>query len=107
MPCRSRTWRRLLDECIVDPAARARIAATVLDVLGNVVDHQGVTRSLLVPLAPGSEDLRVDPNVRSEFDVLDSQGQLLRKVVVPGIVVHVDRPVVLTPNTEMALVHVP
>jgi hypothetical protein len=97
----------LLADCIVDPAARARIAATVQDVLANVVDHQGATRSLLVPLGPGSEEFRVDPNVRSEFEVLDSQGQVLRTIVVPGIVVHVDRPVVLTPNTEMALVHVP
>ena len=97
----------LLDECIADPVARLRIAATIRDVLTNVDDHHGATRSLLIPIDASTEDFRVDPNVRSDFEVLDSQGQVLRTIVVPGIVVHVDRPVVLTPNTEMALVHIP
>ena len=33
----------LLEECIVDPAARARIAATIADVLSNIVDHTRFT----------------------------------------------------------------
>ncbi len=97
----------LLDECIVDPVARRRIAATVVDVLSHVADHQGADVSLVAPAAVGSDLFRVDPTVHSVFEVKDSQGQHLRDVDVPGIVVHVDRPVVLTPNTEMALVHVP
>lgn len=102
-----RKMSELLDECIVDQAARARIAATVKDVLANVVDHTGQTRSLIVPLPADPARFQVDPTLTSSFDVKDSQGQPFRSIVTRGIVVHVDRPVVLTPNTEMALIHVP
>jgi hypothetical protein len=40
--------------------------------------------------------------VRTAFAVKNSEGRLVRTVDVEGIVINVERPVVLTPNTAIA-----
>lgn len=98
----TRDMAKLLDQCILQPEARARISATVMDVLKNIVDHSGQTRSLIVQ-APGDPALfQVDRTLTSKVEVKDTTGQLLRPIVVPGIVLNVQRPVVLTANALMA-----
>jgi hypothetical protein len=101
-----REMDELLAECIIDEAARKRIAATVTDVLSNIVDHAGKTRSLLIPMSADDARFQVDPALTTAFDLRLSDGTS-RSFVVDGICVNVDRPVVMTPNTELALIDVP
>ncbi len=75
----------LLEASIIDPAARARIAATVIDVLSNVVDRVGQTRGLLVPVLAGGGRFQVDPGPGDGHDkgpqpsVSAGQGPLTRR----------------------------
>jgi hypothetical protein len=101
-----REMNTLLAECIVDEAARERIAATIADVLANIVDHTGQTRSLLTPTTGADTRVQVDPALTTTFDLKKSDGTS-RSFVVDGIVMNIDRPVVMTPNTELALIDVP
>jgi hypothetical protein len=95
----------LLEKCIVDPTARQRILATLADILSNVFDHEGKKRSLIVPLPDDPDRFAADQTVRSRFEAKNTEGELVRVVDVPGIVIHVDRPVALTTNVEMTLIH--
>jgi hypothetical protein len=95
----------LLENCIVDATARKRILATLADILANVVDHEGKTRSLIVTPGGDQEAFATDQTQRSRFEVRNTEGKVIRIVDVPGIVLHVDRPVALTTNVEMTLIH--
>jgi hypothetical protein len=97
-----RDMSTLLEQCVASPEARARIAATVVDTLQKIVDHSGQTRSLVIPVGGDPVHYQVDRSLTSTYEVKDTTGAVTRSIVVPGIVLTVDRPVVLTPNTAMA-----
>ncbi|MEU4196978.1 hemopexin repeat-containing protein [Kribbella sp. NPDC026611] len=99
-----REMRSLLDSCVTDTAVREAAAKAVVTALTSVVDHAGATRSLL---AAGSTSTAafVDPSLSTSFPLINSEGKVVRQIVVPGIVIDVDRPVVLTPNTALATLH--
>jgi hypothetical protein len=92
----------LLDRCLVAPQARARVAATVADVLQKIVDHAGQARSLLTPNPTDPARYQVNRTLTSTIEIKDSSGAAERTIVVPGIVLNVDRPVILRPNTATA-----
>jgi hypothetical protein len=96
-----REMASLLNECLIEPDARNRIAATVVDTLQNIVDYAGGTRSLVEPMLNDPSHYQNTSKLTSTYEVKDSEGNLLRTIVVPGIILNVDRPVVLTPNTIM------
>jgi hypothetical protein len=104
---RIRDMAELLDQCIVDPTDRESLALTMEDVFKSIVDHTGQIRSLIAPTPNDPERFQVDETLTSRFEVNDSTGSLLRSIEVPGIVLNVDRPTVLTPNTLMTLVDIP
>lgn len=95
---------KLLEECVEDTAVRAAVARAVVTALSSVTDSAtGATRSLLAagatPDSPGGA--MADPSVRTSFAVQDTGGSLVRNVDVDGIVISIERPVVLTPNTAL------
>ncbi|WIM97888.1 hemopexin repeat-containing protein [Actinoplanes oblitus] len=93
-----RDMRRLLDSVVEDPGVRADVARAVTAALTAVTDATTDTeRSLL-----NAAGTAVDPKVRTTFQVTDTEGRPVRAIAVDGIVVGVDRPVVLTPNTAIA-----
>lgn len=93
-----RDMGRLLDSVVSDPAVRAEVSRAVVAALSAVTDATtGANRSLLTAGGTG-----VDPMVRTAFAVKNSEGRLVRTVDVEGIVINVERPVVLTPNTAIA-----
>jgi hypothetical protein len=93
-----RDMGRLLDSVVSDPAVRAEVSRAVVAALSAVTDATtGANRSLLT-----AGDTGVDPMVRTAFAVKNSEGRLVRTVDVEGIVINVERPVVLTPNTAIA-----
>jgi len=61
---------------------------------------------LLAPAASGAPR-RLNGDLKSTYEVIDSAGKSVRQIVVPGIIVKVDRPVVLTPNTALCNLSVP
>jgi hypothetical protein len=97
----------LLNNCLEDPTARAAVARAVVIALTSVTDFTGVIRSLLAagvtPDAPGGA--AVAPSVRTSFAVNNTEGNLVRNIDVAGIVISVERPVVLTANTALATLH--
>jgi hypothetical protein len=99
-----RDMGRLLEECVEDAAVRADVARAVVTALSSVTDSTtGATRSLLAAGASpdSAEGAAVDPSVRTTFAVNNTEGKLVRTVDVDGIVISVERPVVLTPNTAL------
>jgi len=102
VPIQDRAIAELLNECIMEPRARARLTATLLDVLQNIVDHAGQTRSMIVRDPADPTRFQVDRMLTPTFEAKDSTGQQLRSIVVPGILLNVERPVVLTTSTAMA-----
>ncbi|BCJ45064.1 hypothetical protein GCM10010168_68640 [Actinoplanes ianthinogenes] len=93
-----RDMGKLLDAVLADPAVRADVARAVTAALSAVTDATtGTDRSLLTEAGTA-----VDPKVRTTFRVTDTEGNLVRAIEVDGIVVDVERPVVLTPNTAIA-----
>jgi hypothetical protein len=94
----------LLERCVTDPTAREAAAVAVVAALGSVIDHAGATRSLL---RSGSTPTAafVDALLSTSFPLTNSAGEFVRQIVVPGIVIDVDRPVVLTPNAALATLH--
>jgi hypothetical protein len=98
--------KSLLERTLAQPEARARVAAVVVDSLQNITGIDNKNHSLLAPVSPEANDTthyRIDQSVTSTYEVRNSAGNLARSIVVPGIILHVDRPVVLTPNTALAL----
>jgi hemopexin len=93
----------LLQKYLTTSEAQTAVQSAVIDALDNVFDYAGQSRSLLVPVQNQSAvpARQVDAKITSTYEVRDSNGSLLRTIVVPGIVVNVDRPVVLTPNTAL------
>ncbi len=94
----------LLDRCVIDPTARDAAAKAVVTALTSVIDHAGATRSLVSAGATAAA-VFVDPTLTTSFPLTNSEGKVVRQIVVPGIVIDVDRPVVLTPNTALATLH--
>jgi hypothetical protein len=93
-----RDMGRLLDTVVSDPAVRAEVSRAVVAALSAVTDATtGVNRSLLTPAGTA-----VDPAVRTVFTVKNTEGKVVRTVNVDGIVINVERPVVLTANTAVA-----
>lgn len=95
----------LLDACVQDPTARRHAARGVVVALSSTLDHTGAERSLLAPGAT-PDGAVVDPTIKTSFPVHNSAGALMRSIVVDGIVVDVQRPVVLTPNAALDVLHV-
>jgi hypothetical protein len=89
----------LLEQCLVDPIARASIAASIVDTLQHVVDANGEVRSLVTAVSGDPTRFTTVANLTSTYEAKDSEGKTLRPFVVPGIILKVDRPVVLTANT--------
>ncbi|KLL12498.1 hypothetical protein FrCorBMG51_04295 [Protofrankia coriariae] len=102
-----RDMGKLLDNCVADAAARADVARAVVVTLTSVTDATGATRSLLAagvtPDAPAGA--AVDRSVRTSFTVKNSEGNPVRNIDVDGIIISVERPVVLTANTALATLH--
>lgn len=88
----------LLNYCLVDPAARKGIAASIIDTLQNVVDVTGDTRSLIRPV-DGDPTRFTTVALTSTHESKDSTGKVIRPFVVPGVILKVDRAIVLTANT--------
>ena len=95
----------LLEEVIVEPTVGWDIAATVVDTLQNIVDFAGQKQSLQVPDSNDPARFQVNSKLSSTYEVTDSAGKFLRSIVVPGIILSVQRPVVLTANTATAPTH--
>jgi hypothetical protein len=102
--------KSLLEETLIQPEAQARVAAVVADSLQNVTGVDNKIHSLIARISPEATDTthyRIDTAVTSTYEVKDSAGNLARSIVVPGVILHVDRPVVLTPNTAFVPMHIP
>lgn len=96
-----RDMGRLLEQCVENPAVRADVARAVVTALSSVTDS--TTRADRPLLAAGATPgmAAVDPSVRTSFAVKNTEGKLVRTIDVDGIVISVERPVVLTPNTVL------
>ncbi|HEU4324041.1 MAG TPA: hypothetical protein VFS21_12905 [Roseiflexaceae bacterium] len=96
----------LIEQCIIDENARARVSATIIDILQHIEDHSGDTRSLIISDTDERARFQVDREQTSTLEIKDSTGRVMRSIVVEGIVINVTRPVVLTTNTAMAPIQV-
>jgi Hemopexin len=101
-----RDMETLFDTCITDPAVRAQAAHAVVTTLTSIVDQTGSTRSLLAP-NPTPSSAFIDPGLTTTVPLTNSDGELVPTIKVDGIAISVQRPVVLTPNTALATLHVP
>jgi hypothetical protein len=103
-----RDMATVLDQCVEDPAIRAAVTRAVVTALTSVTDATTSTdRSLLAPgVTPDNPGgATVDRSVHTSFAVKNTTGGLVRNIDVDGIVIDVQRPVVLTPNTALATLH--
>ncbi len=91
----------LLEQVVVEPKARAQIGATVVDTLQNIKDYTGQTHNFVVPSQNDPTRFQVDSHLTSACEVKDTDGKILRSIVVPGIIRRVDNPIVLTANTAI------
>lgn len=90
---------QLLEYCLIDPTTRASVAASIVDTLQHVTDINGEVRTLIRPVDGDPTRFTSIANLTSTYDAKDSEGKAYRPFVVPGIILKVDRPVVLTANT--------
>jgi hypothetical protein len=91
----------LLARCIVDPDLKARIGSAIVAAASDVIDVAGKTRSILTPDSTATA-AQVDRTLTSTYELRNTGGELVRTIEVPGIIISVDRPVVLTTDTALA-----
>jgi hypothetical protein len=96
-----RDMNALLESCLLDTDLRSKVVSAIMAATSSVIDVAGQTRSLLTSDATAAAP-RVDRTLTSTYELKNSAGQLSRTIEMPGIIMSIDRPVVLTPNTAVA-----
>jgi hypothetical protein len=91
----------LLEHCLPESDLRIKVAAAVVAATTSVIDVAGQVRTVLTPDSTPT-DARVNRTLTSTYELRNTAGELVRVIEVPGIIISVNRPVVLTTNTAMA-----
>lgn len=103
----------LLQEVLAGPEECAKVRKVVLGELQTIFDYQGTPRSVLKEQALIGDDgsassnsyWQFDTAVTSSYALLDTEGNVRRKLVVPGVIIKDDRRVLPTTNVAVSILY--